>query len=114
MISAGEYGVVAQINAAQGSQIAQGDVAAVIWPYDAMQIEAAVSEADLAYVSVGDQVVLAFEWNADSGETIIGKISSISRIADADSANTAYKATISFERNESIRYGMNVEITTAE
>lgn len=107
-------GVVAAVNVAQGSAIEENAVAAVIWPRDAMQIEAAINEADLASVSIGDTVNLTFDWNADSGETMTGTVSRISAISDADSEDTVFTVTISFTPDESVRYGMNVTVTTLD
>ena len=114
VISAGFSGVVAQLNMAQGTAIAENDVAAVIWPYEAMQVEAAVNECDLAYLTPGDTVALQFDWNADSGETVRGTVQSISRMADADSEDTAFTAYIAFEPTDAVRYGMNVTVTVQE
>lgn len=107
-------GVVATVNAVQGSAIEENAVAAVLWPRDAMQIEAAVSETDLAAIRIGDTVALAFDWNADSGETLTGTVSRISAISDAGSEDTAFTVFIRFTPDESVRYGMNVTVSTLD
>ena len=114
VMNAGVGGVVAKLNVEQGSSVAENDVAAVIWPDDAMQVEALVHEADLAYIAPGDTVSLTFDWNADSGEMIAGTVQSISAMADADSEDTVFTAYIAFERNAAVRYGMNVTISVQE
>lgn len=114
VIAADVAGVVAAVNVAQGSAIEENAVAVVIWPSDAMQIEATVNETDLASVNIGDTVNLTFDWNADSGETMTGTVSRISAISDADSEDTVFTVTISFTPDESVRYGMNVTVTTLD
>lgn len=107
-------GVVAQINAVQGAVLTENDVAAVIWPQDAMQIEASIHELDLKDIAVGQQVQLIFDWNEDSGKTMTGIVQRISSVSDAESTSTAFKVIIAFTPDDSIRYGMNVTITTIE
>ena len=114
VLNAGVSGVVAQLNVTQGASVAENDVAAVIWPDNAMQIEAVINEADLAYIAPGDTVSLTFDWNADSGETLAGTVQSISAMADAASEDTVFIARIVFEPNEHVRYGMNVTVTVQE
>ncbi|MGN0778873.1 MAG: HlyD family efflux transporter periplasmic adaptor subunit [Aristaeellaceae bacterium] len=107
-------GVVAEVNAAQGVSITEDEVAAVIWPYDAMQIAASVSESDLACLAPGDTVTLTFDWNADSGETLTGTVRAIAAMADEDSDPVTFTAYIDFEPTDDVRFGMNVTITVQE
>lgn len=107
-------GVVAQINAVQGASLAENDVAAIIWPDDAMQIEASIHELDLKDVTIGQQVQLSFDWNEDSGKTMVGTVQSISAVSDAESTSTTYKLVVDFTPDAYVRYGMNVTITTIE
>lgn len=114
VLTANAAGVVAEIGVSQGASIAEDAVAAVIWPSDAMQITAAIPEADLSCVTIGDEVSLAFDWNADSGKTLTGTVQSISAISDAESSYTAFTLVVSFTPDENVRYGMNVTISTIE
>ena len=114
VMNAGISGVVAQLNVTQGASVAETDVVAVIWPDDAMQIEAVVNESDLAFISTGDSVMLRFDWNEDSGEMLSGTVQSISAMADADSEDTVFTAYIAFEPNDAVRYGMNVTVAVQE
>ena len=113
-MQAGIGGVVAQLNVEQGSSVAENDVVAVIWPEDAMQIEALIHESDLAFIAPGDKVTVTFDWNADSGETVQGTVQSISAVADADSEDTVFTAYIAFEPTDAVRYGMNVTVAVQE
>lgn len=114
VMNAGIGGVVAQLNVTQGASVAENDVVAVIWPDDAMQIEAVVNESDLAFIAPGDSVMLRFDWNEDSGEMLSGTVQSISAMADADSEDTVFTAYIAFEPNDAVRYGMNVTVAVQE
>ncbi len=114
VMQAGVGGVIAQLNVTQGASVAENDVVAVIWPDDAMQIEAVVNESDLAFISTGDSVMLRFDWNEDSGEMLSGTVQSISAMADADSEDTVFTAYIAFEPNDAVRYGMNVTVAVQE
>lgn len=107
-------GVVAELAIQQGTSITENTVAAVIWPSDAMQIEASIPEVDLSYVTIGDEVTLTFDWNADSGETITGTVQDISAISDSESSSTVFTLVVAFTPDENVRYGMNVTISTAE
>lgn len=114
VMNAGVSGVIAELNAVQGSALEEDAVAAVIWPDDAMQIEATVNEADLMYVHPGDTVSLVFDWNADSGEMLEGTVDSISALSDSESEDTVYIAYISFAPTSEVRYGMNVTVHAQE
>lgn len=114
LILADSTGVVAQVNLIQGETIAENAVTCVIWPMAAMQIEATIPETELGNLAVGEQVELTFDWNADSGDTLLGTVERISAIADPDSTAASYVAIIRFKPDASIRYGMHVTISTIE
>lgn len=113
-LTADTAGVVAQLNIAQGATIAENAVAAVLWPLDAMQVEFAVNENDLAFISEGDEVSLRFDWNSDSGEELTGVVSSISSMAQTANEDTLYTAKVDFEPTPAVRYGMSVTVQTVE
>ncbi len=107
-------GIVAELNAFQGAALEENAVAAVIWPNNAMQIEATIPESDLMYIHPGDAVSLVFDWNADDGETIPGTVTSISALSAAEDQDTVFTAYISFTPTDSVRYGMNVTVNVQE
>lgn len=113
-LTASVSGVVAELAVQQGAAVTEDTVAAVIWPSDAMQIEASIPEADLIYIAVGDEVTLSFDWNEDSGETLTGTVKSISALSDGESSTTTYTAVITFTPDQNVRYGMNVTISTID
>lgn len=114
LITANATGVVAEVAVSQGASVSEDTVAAVIWPSDAMRITASIPEADLAFINIGDEVELTFDWNADSGKTTTGTVKSISAISDAESSNTSFTIVIDFTPDASVRYGMNVTISTID
>ena len=130
-ILAPEDGVIAQLNLQQGSPVEKGAVAAVLYPSDAMCIEAEVYEGDLALIGEGDPVDIELIWNQDSEVRYSGTVARISALAtsaasaaeggggsaggDAASVETSYTATIAFTPDAQTRYGMTaVEMTHEE
>ncbi len=107
-LSAPVSGVVAQVNLTRGTAAVEDSVAFVLYPQNAMVIETAIPEADLAYISVDETVSISFLWNEDTAQPIPGKVESISAVADE---NGDYTAVILFTPDDSVRYGMTVTIT---
>lgn len=114
VLTADVSGIVAQVDAVQGTSLAENAVAAIIWPADAMQIEANIHELDLMDIAIGQQVQLSFDWNEDSGVTMTGTVKSISAVSNVDETATTFRLVVEFTPDASIRYGMNVTITTIE
>ena len=83
-------------------------------PENAMRIEITIPESDLLYVSEGDNVEITFDWQDGTTEPIPGVISVIAAASDADTDDTAYTAYVDFTPDETVRYGMNVTVSTVE
>ncbi|TCS84589.1 efflux RND transporter periplasmic adaptor subunit [Tepidibacillus fermentans] len=66
-----------------------------------------VDEVDIAKVAVGQEANLTIQ--ALLGETIIGKVSSISTTGIVKDGVTTYKVTIIFPANEKVKAGMTVD-----
>ena len=122
-IAADIDGIVCQVNAQQGSPIQKDSVAAVLYPADAMRIEAKIEEASLSDIAVGDPVSIELIWNQDEEITYPGTISMISAVADAASASAGmdagdaavtYTVYIDFTPDADTRYGMSAVVTTLE
>lgn len=114
MICAGKNGVVASISTQQGASVAENTLVVSIWPENAMRIEITIPESDLLYVSEGDNVEITFDWQDGTTEPIPGVISVIAAASDADTDDTAYTAYVDFTPDETVRYGMNVTVSTVE
>ena len=110
----GVQGVVAEVLVGQGDVVSEGARIASIWPADAMQIEALIPEADLGAVAVGQKVKITFTWNEDEAAPLQGTVTSIAYAADSSSTYTGYTITISFTPDDTVRYGMNVTVTTID
>ena len=120
-ITAGVDGTVSQLNAQQGSDIQKKSVVAVLYPENAMRVEANLEEANLASIAVGDPVSIELIWNQDEEVTYPGTISMISAIADSGAADSmesdstvTYSVYIDFTPDENTRYGMSAVVTTLE
>lgn len=125
-IAADASGTVSQLGAQQGGAIQKNSVVAVLYPDDAMRIEASVSEANLAAIAVGDPVSIELVWNQDEEVTYPGTISMISAIADSASGSTGdamggdsndtvtYTVYVDFTPDENTRYGMSAVVTTLD
>lgn len=114
-------GVLAQMNLTQGGRTEKDSVAAVIYPADAMQIEAQVEEANLNAVAVGDKVSIELIWNQDEEVLYDGVITMISAIANSQdgasgesSASVTYNVYIDFTPDEYTRYGMSAIVSTMD
>ncbi len=106
LLSAPVSGMVAQVNLTQGSNVTDGEVAFVLYPEDAMQIEVTIPEGDLGYIAVGDAVTITFLWNEN--QSFAGMVESISTVAEEGTNN--YTAIVAFEADETVRYGMTATV----
>ena len=125
-ITAGVDGTVSQVSAQQGGAIQKNSIVAVLYPDNAMRVEAQVEETNLASIAVGDPVSIELIWNQDDGVTYDGVITMISAIADSASGASAdamsgetddsatYTVYIDFTPDEHTRYGMSAVVTTLD
>ena len=104
-------GIVASVEATQGSAVEKGGKLITVYPKDAMQIEMKVSELDLNEVHEGDRVRIEFEWDADGAVQLDGLVSGISSVGDekSEKSNDAqYSAYVDFAPVDSVRLDMSV------
>ena len=106
-------GVIATVDAGNGTSVEKDAKIATIYPNDAMQIKMVISEADLMDVTVGGKAEIEFNWDADSGRRFEGTISSISYLSEKQSDGAAsqsaqYVAYVDFTPDETVRIGMTV------
>ena len=120
-ITAGVNGTISRMDAQQGSAIQKNSVVAVLYPENAMRIEAQVEEANLTSIAVGDPVNIELVWNQDEEVTYTGTVSMISAIADSSEAASmdgesavTYTVWIDFTPDENTRYGMSAIVTTLD
>ena len=106
-------GVVASVDASNGTSVEKGAKLATVYPEDAMQVKMLISEADLNDVRVGDSASIEFNWDADRERRFEGTICAISYVSeesdkDAAGAGAQYVAYIDFTPDETVRLGMTV------
>lgn len=108
-------GVIASVDAGNGTSVEKGTKIATIYPEERMQVRMEISEADLPDVRVGGKASIEFNWDADSGKRYEGTIASISYLSEkaeegAASQAANYVAYIDFEPDETVRIGMTVVV----
>ena len=106
-------GIVASVEAVQGSAVEKSGKLITVYPSDAMQIEMKVSELDLNEIHEGDRVSIEFEWDADGALLLDGVVSAISRVGVEKAEGSAggdaeYSAYVDFTPVESVRLDMSV------
>lgn len=108
-------GVIASVDASNGTAVEKGAKIATIYPEEQMQVKMVISEADLTDVKVGGSASIEFNWDADSGRRYAGTIASISYLSEKDESTGSpqgaeYVAYIDFEPDETVRIGMTVVV----
>ena len=105
-------GIVATVEATQGSHVDKNGKLLTVYPKDSMQIEMKVSELDLSEIHEGDKVLIEFEWDVDAIRQVEGTVASISRVGDDKGENTSsdarYSAYVDFVPDDTVRMGMSV------
>ena len=106
-------GIVASVDAVQGSSVEKNGKLISVNPKEALQIEIKVSELDLKEIHEGDKVTIEFEWDMDSARQIEGVVSSISRVGEErtdKNADAVYNAYIDFTPDDFVRLDMTVSV----
>lgn len=109
-------GVVAEVSAVPGSALSQGAAAATLYPDTERRMEVYATESQLDDLPVGREVTLEWLYAEGIGMTAKGQVESVSFLGQAqtagdDAQENTYRVLISFEGNESVRYGMNALVT---
>ena len=108
-------GIVASVDAVQGSAVEKNGKLISIYPEEALQIAINVSELDLREIHEGDKVSIEFEWDLDGTRQILGVVSSISRVAEEQTdknSDAQYTAYIDFTPDDTVRLNMTVTVYT--
>lgn len=108
-------GIVATVDAAQGSAVEKNGKLISIYPEEALQIAVKVSELDLKEIREGDKVSIEFEWDVDGARQIEGVVSSISRVGEERSdknSDAEYTAYVDFTPDDTVRLDMTVSVYT--
>ena len=108
-------GIVATVDATQGSAVEKNGKLISIYPEEALQIAIKVSELDLREIHEGDKVAIEFEWDLDGARQFEGVVSSISRVGEEQADKTSdaqYTAYVDFTPDETVRLDMTVSVYT--
>ena len=113
-IRAGTDGVISSLNVSAGGSLEKAGVIAEIYPKNAVQVTAEVSETDLKELSVGQKVKVELDWNQDLGVSYEGTVEMISCLGTAGEESTTFPVYVSFLPDDNTRYGMTALVTTLE
>ena len=108
-------GIVATVDAVQGSAVEKNGKLISVYPEEALQIAIKVSELDLKEIHEGDKVSIEFEWDMDGTRQVQGVVSSISRVGEEQTDKTSdaqYTAYVDFTPDETVRLDMTVSVYT--
>lgn len=108
-------GIVATVDATQGSAVEKNGKLISVYPEEALQIAIKVSELDLKEIHEGDRVSIEFEWDIDGTRQIPGVVQSISRVGEEQTDKTGdaqYTAYVDFTPDETVRLDMTVSVYT--
>ena len=108
-------GIVATVDAVQGSAVEKNGKLISVYPEEALQIAIKVSELDLKEIHEGDKVSIEFEWDIDGTRQIPGVVQSISRVGEEQTDKTSdaqYTAYVDFTPDDTVRLDMTVSVYT--
>ena len=108
-------GIVATVDAVQGSAVEKNGKLISVYPEEALQIAIKVSELDLKEIHEGDKVSIEFEWDMDGTRQVPGVVSSISRVGEEQTEKTSdaqYTAYVDFTPDDTVRLDMTVSVYT--
>lgn len=108
-------GIVATVDAVQGSAVEKNGKLISIYPEEALQVAIKVSELDLREIHEGDKVSIEFEWDLDGTRQVSGVVSNISRVGEEQTdknSDAQYTAYINFTPDETVRLDMTVSVYT--
>ena len=112
-IAAGQEGVIASLNAQQGSPVTKDSVIAVLYRREDMRVSAELPEDSLDELHEGDPVHI--ELSADESCEYTGTVTMISGVAsESAGGEVTYRVLIDFAPDDAVRYGMSVVVETIE
>ena len=113
-IKAGQDGVIAELNIENGTAVTADSAVASIYPKGDVWVNAAVTEADLSEIAVGQKVKVELDWNEDQGVSYEGTVEMISGLGTVGEESTTYPVYVSFVPDENTRYNMTAVVTTLD
>lgn len=111
-------GVVASVSAVRGGMLTEGDAVAEFYADEELRVEATVSETDLLAFQVGSRVTMTLTYLDDGAQAVSGVVERVSRVSKAtegsESEEAAFAVIIQPDSTDSLYYGMNVVVETAD
>jgi len=111
-------GIVASVEATQGSSVEKDGKLVSVFPMDGLQIEISVSEYQLNDIHEGDKVSISFDWDLDGDKQMEGTVSRISRVEAGEATDKVgdaeYSAYVDFVADDTVRTGMTVYVYTQD
>ena len=107
-------GVVASVGAQAGQRLERGASVLTVYPTSGICVELEIEEADLGYISVGDAVLLNFEWDQSGEQSTVGTVSEISALGEQTDGGVVYAAYVEFDATDATRLGMTVTASVTQ
>ncbi|MBQ6959547.1 MAG: HlyD family efflux transporter periplasmic adaptor subunit [Clostridia bacterium] len=117
VIKAAVDGVISSISLNRGDSVEAGTAAAEFFANAYMRIQASVTETDLQYFKVGDQVKIELIYLENGEYTIMGTVEKISRIgaaSDEESDEASFTVYIVPAETDKLLYGMTAIVSQAQ
>lgn len=112
-------GVVASVDASNGTAVEKNGKLVTVYPADSLQIEMRITEEDLDDVYVGRPAKVEFNWSNQNKKRLDGSVSAISFInyasAEDDGTNSQSAQYLAYvdlpaDESETVRLGMTVAV----
>jgi len=99
-------GLIASVAAAAGAKVEKDQVLATVYPIDALQVAATVSESDLGEVAIGQPMKVELE----SGATLVGTALSLSGVGKQNGGDVEYTLYVSLPPGGGALVGMSATV----
>jgi HlyD family secretion protein len=109
-------GTITTQNVTLGDTVSAGKVLAAVADMDSLEFEVTIDELDISSIEVGQDVKITADALPETTDSpLSGKVTKISMEGTSSNGVTTYPVTISIDKNEKLKAGMNVngEIITS-
>ncbi len=109
-------GTIMTQNVTLGDTVSAGKVLAAVADMDSLEFQVSIDELDISKIEVGQDVKITADALAETTDApLTGKVTKVSMEGSGSNGVTTYPVTISLDKNEKLKVGMNVngEIITS-
>ena len=109
-------GTIMTQNVTLGDTVSAGKVLAAVADMDSLEFQVSIDELDISKIEVGQDVKITADALAETTDApLAGKVTKVSMEGSGSNGVTTYPVTISVDKNEKLKVGMNVngEIITS-